>query len=222
MKELEEKFVTGDNKKKPKAKNEKKQPYNWLTIDFDGLRGANPDIVAWIDIPGTPISYPVAQTVDDDYYLHHTIDGVYSAYGAIFLSSLNEQDFSDSHSVIYGHNMNDGSMFAFLNQYAGVSVFTQSPVVHIYRPGYVGVYKIFSYYQASVGGDSFDLSNRLGSKAYRTQLENAKVNSEYDTGVEINANKPYVSLLTCNPWHNYGSRTAIHAILDEEYELAQQ
>ncbi|MCL2491248.1 MAG: class B sortase [Coriobacteriia bacterium] len=86
-------------------------------IDFEGLRSMNPDIVAWIFIPGTRIDYPVAHTDNNDFYLNHDFEGNPSDGGSIFLETLNSPDFTDMDSRIYGHNMFDGSMFGQLPRY---------------------------------------------------------------------------------------------------------
>ena len=88
-----------------------------LNIDFAGLRAENSDLVAWIYQPGTVINYPIAYTDDNFYYLDHMYNGAMNANGTIFIDCRNASDFSDQNTCIYGHNMNDGSMFASLRNY---------------------------------------------------------------------------------------------------------
>ena len=88
-------------------------------IDFDALRTINQNVVGWIVVPGTGISYPIVQGTDNRHYLHHTFAGERNASGAIFLDYRNSADFSDSRIIIHGHNMRDGSMFAPLHGWAG-------------------------------------------------------------------------------------------------------
>ena len=83
-------------------------------VDFDGLSQINPDIVGWLYIPGADISYPVVQAGDNDYYLDRMFDGTRNSAGSIFLDAYCASDFSDRHSIIYGHHMRDLSMFARL------------------------------------------------------------------------------------------------------------
>ena len=80
-------------------------------IDFAVLDSQNPDVVAWIQIPGTQINYPVVQGKDNDYYLHRDLNGQKSTAGTIFLDYADRADFSSLHNVLYGHHMNNGSMF---------------------------------------------------------------------------------------------------------------
>lgn len=87
-----------------------------MTIDWDYLRAINPDVVAWIYMPGTPINYPVVHGEDNDKYLHTDFNGAYVRGGAIFLDYNDTGTFADENNVIYGHHMQDGSMFAALSK----------------------------------------------------------------------------------------------------------
>lgn len=89
----------------------------FLQVDFNKLEEINPDVIAWIEIPGLEISYPVVQGRDNDYYLHHLITGENHKSGSIFMDFHNQEDLSDRNTIIYGHNMKDGSMFGTLDQY---------------------------------------------------------------------------------------------------------
>ena len=91
-----------------------------LSVDWDSLQAINPDIVAWIYIPNSPINYPVVQGSDNKEYLHKAFDGStgwLASAGTIFLDSANSPYFSDRNSALYGHHMNDGSMFASLSDW---------------------------------------------------------------------------------------------------------
>lgn len=82
------------------------------TIDFDALAQTNPEIVGWIYVPGTNINYPVVQTNNNSKYLNTLFDGTANASGAIFLDSDDTAPgMVDQQTTIYGHHMNDGSMF---------------------------------------------------------------------------------------------------------------
>ena len=79
----------------------------FLQVDFNKLEEINPDVIAWIEIPGLEISYPVVQGRDNDYYLHHLITGENHKSGSIFMDFQNQEDLSDRNTIIYGHNMKD-------------------------------------------------------------------------------------------------------------------
>lgn len=108
-----------------------------MTVDWDALRAINPDIVGWIYMPGTVINYPVVQTTDNDKYL--TLDfegnpGTIVNFGTIFLDYNNESDFTDRNNVIYGHHMNDGSMFAPIAKLEDEGEFNSHRVVYLLSP----------------------------------------------------------------------------------------
>ncbi len=83
-----------------------------LNIDWNALKEENPDVVAWVYVQGTDISYPVAQSDDNDYYLKHSFSGAVSSSGSIFLDCDNNSELNDMHNILYGHNMLNGTMFA--------------------------------------------------------------------------------------------------------------
>ena len=98
-----------------------------IPVDFEGLQEYNPDIYAWITIPGTAVDYPIVQRPEDNsYYLTHNTDGEESAEGAIFTEDYNSRDFTDPNTVIYGHNMRNGSMFRSLHNYMDRSFFDEN------------------------------------------------------------------------------------------------
>lgn len=102
--DLKEKVVDQEALEEPKESN---------PIDFASLWNLNPDVYAWIDVPGTEISYPVLQSAEDiSYYLEHTIEGEKTLPGAIYSENYNSKDFSDYNTILYGHNMRNGTMFA--------------------------------------------------------------------------------------------------------------
>lgn len=109
-----------------------------FSIDWDYLRSINPDVVAWIYVPGTPIDYPVVHTDDNETYLSLNFSrdpsmGVYP--GTIFLDESNHGDFTDRNNVMYGHHMNDGSMFACLSrQLSDESEFNANRAVYVFTP----------------------------------------------------------------------------------------
>ena len=93
----------------------KEKPYP--EVDFAGLKSVNSDVIGWIYVPDTEINYPIVHTSDNDYYLDHLVDRTQNPAGAIFLDTRNPSDFSDLHSIIYGHHMKNGSMLAALKGY---------------------------------------------------------------------------------------------------------
>ena len=129
-----------------------------ITVDFDSLIAKNPDVVGCIYSDGTQINYPVLRGESNDTYIHTMINGEYNSAGSIFMDCHNNPDLSDINTIIYGHHMKNGSMFASLHQYVHQDYYDEHKYMwyltpdHIYRldvlAGYVGdaeaeIYTIF-------------------------------------------------------------------------------
>lgn len=89
-----------------------------LDIDFAALKEASPDLVGWLYCPDTVVSYPVVQGQDNSYYLSHLADGSENRNGCLFMDCGNRSGLSDENTLIYGHHMASGKMFACLVSYA--------------------------------------------------------------------------------------------------------
>lgn len=125
-----------------------------LTVDWDALRAVNPDIVAWVYIPDSPINYPVVQGDDNDEYLHKAFDGStgwLASAGTIFLDCNNAPDFSDRNNALYGHHMNDGSMFAVLADWQNNDEFNSHRDVYVLTPQ--GNYHLKTFALVKTTGD---------------------------------------------------------------------
>ena len=112
-------------------------------VDFNSLRKYNNDIYAWIQIPKINISYPVLQHEKlDYYYLTHNIDNSFGYPGCIFSETNSKKNFSDALTVLYGHNMKNGSMFGMLHRFDNFDFSNKSYFIHIITPKSKIRYKI--------------------------------------------------------------------------------
>lgn len=180
-------------------------------ISWETLRVINPQITAWITIPGADISYPVVQGSDDEFYLQHNFEGKEDLFGCIFLGSAHSKDLTDTHSFLYGHNMEGNMMFANLNRYEQPEFLRQCPQIEITTPERKFFYKIFSVEQAVPQSAAFVYGYGLSTPAYKQQLETLQKNSMYETGVEVDDSQPMVTLITCNSRLDRDIRMAVHA-----------
>lgn len=105
-----------------------------LKTDFDRLLRDNPDVIGWICLPDSKINYPVVIADDNDYYLHRRVDGEYSYGGTIFMDTNCMSDWSSRNSILYGHNMNDGSMFAELIEFKKQETYDRNPYLYLDTP----------------------------------------------------------------------------------------
>ena len=117
-----------------KMKGDESEKETGKEIDFEGLRKINEDLVAWIQIPGIGLDYPVVQGEDNEYYLYHTFQKENNKAGSIFLDYRNHDDFTDRRVILYGHNMKDGSMFHVLRNYQDIDFFQEHTDMEVYLP----------------------------------------------------------------------------------------
>jgi len=128
-------------------------------IAWAALREIGPEIIAWIEVPGTRIDYPIVQGRDNDWYLRHTVSGERNPSGAVFVDYRSAPDFSAPHTIIYGHNMQDGSMFAGLHGWDGDRF-----VIHT-LDGRTLEYIVFARYTVSANDPLFAFASDLGGGA---------------------------------------------------------
>ena len=170
-------------------------------VDFVELKKKNPDIYAWINIPGTSVDYPVLRREDDNsYYLNHTVEEKKSIYGSIYTENYNDTDFADFNTVIYGHNMKNGTMFGTLKKYRDKAFFEQNQYINIYMPGRIMKYQIFAAYVWDNRHIllSLDFSNEDIREAYIDMiLSTRKMNANINSGLPVTKDDRIITLSTC-------------------------
>ena len=189
-----------------------------FTVDFETLKGINPDVVGWIrfDEP-SQISYPIVKGPDNNKYLTTTFEGKKNAAGALFMDVDNEADFSGKNTFIYGHNMKNGSMFSGLREYKAQAYCEENPYFYIYTPdGKESVYQIFAVSIVKDTSRSYQkwYNNEEEYMEYITHIRSV---SKYQTDVEVPADSQIVSLSTCTNVRQ-DERILVHGvkIVDEE------
>ena len=172
-----------------------------IPVDFAALKAQNEDVYAWIDIEDTNIHYPILQSAtDDSYYLEHTIDHVEGLPGSIYTEKVNAKDFSDFNTLIYGHDMKDGSMFKHLHKFRESEFFNTHETVMIYTETQVKEYRIYAaviYDNRHImyAYDNDDVEDR---KAFIQSLYDvAGAGSLYREGMEIDENSKLITMSTC-------------------------
>lgn len=169
-------------------------------IDFEALQEINPDVYAWISIPGTNIDYPVLQsaTEADDYYLNTTIDGKQGYPGSIYTEKYNSTTFADPVTVMYGHELKDGTMFSELHNYTDKEFFDSNPYIYIYCPNYTLKYQIFS----AVAFDdryilgSYNFQDTDDFQKYVDELRSA-IDGNVNNEVQVSQDTTVLTLSTC-------------------------
>lgn len=168
----------------------------WPEVDFAALRGVNPDIVAWIYIEGTEINYPVVQGEDNSYYLNHLFNGEWNGSGCIFLDSRNDANFADRHSIIYGHHMQNGMMFAPLDKYKQQEFFDEHPLGLLVTPDKNYKIEFFSGYVTEPQGDTWEVG--FTESEFEVWIQNTADRSCFISGITPSAYDHILTLSTCS------------------------
>ena len=170
-------------------------------IEFSLLKAKNQDVYAWITIPDTNIDYPVLQHPTElDYYLDYNMDGTKGYPGCIYSQFINSKDFSDFNTVLYGHNMNAGTMFANLHYYKDTEFFNSHPYIYVYTEDGVLVYQVFFLYTFSdvhllMG---FDLTKEEIRQIYIDNIFSLNgINNNFNREVEVTTDSRILTLETC-------------------------
>lgn len=170
-------------------------------LNWEELWATNPDIYAWIYIPGTNIDYPVLQHVyDDTFYLEHNLDGSEGYPGCIYTEMANNMQFTDKNTLIYGHDMKDGSMFQNLHKFEDEAFFNENRYVFIYMPKKVLVYDIFAAYE--FGNEhilnNYDFNSDEGYQAYLDQVfQIREIGAHFRDGVTVGTENHIITMSTC-------------------------
>lgn len=169
-------------------------------VDWSGLKAENADIIGWIEVPAVDIAYPVLQGNDNQEYLHKTVSGEWRTAGSIFLDSENNPDMTDLHSIIYGHNMRNGSMFAALKQFNDADVLQTCPYFWVCTEEKGLLYQIVSVHRAVTGDESFTLFPfTTKNRTFDSFLKNEMNKSDIDCVIPEGYLKRMVTLSTCTP-----------------------
>ena len=118
-------------------------------IDFASLQEEYPHVVGWIQVPDTNINYAITQSgsdVAEDFYLTHNEKGEKKRSGSIYIQKYNHATFTDPNTIVYGHNMANGSMFANVHKFKKKDFFDSHQYLYVYLPGHVLTYRIYSLF----------------------------------------------------------------------------
>lgn len=176
------------------VKKKREKDKDLLTIDFDKLKKINGDIVGWIYIPGTSISYPILY---GSKYEHLDYKGNYSICGSIFLTDDETKDLTDQNPILYGHHMRDGSMFGTLYRFKNKEFGKKHQEIQIYTSDEIRVYSLYSVCQTDKYGEEYQ-SSFESEDLFQAYGERMRQKSLYLIGEEKMAVKKLVSLSTCD------------------------
>ncbi len=158
-----------------------------IPVDFAALKAQNPDVYGYIEIPGTQVSYPILQSADGSVdYLNTTLQRTAGLPGSIYTENINSQEFTDFNTVIYGHNMKDGSMFGSLHSFDNEQFFREHSEINVYMPDKAIKYHIYAarwfddrYIPASYPLETPEGRNQFLSDVRNIGLSPAYFNDQY-------------------------------------------
>lgn len=204
---------TGEEDSSQPEEEEKDKPVP-PSVDWESLKSINPDIIGWISIEGTEISYPVVQGTDNDYYLKHTFEGTQNAAGSIFIDYMNSKSLEDCNTVVYGHNMKNGSMFGLLRKYFQDQESVPGKYIWLCTPEKNWRYEIFSSHTVAADGNVYTLFSAHDDQ-FQAYVEQMKAESLVDYGVAVSKEDRVITLSTCTG--DYSTRFVVQARQEGAY-----
>ncbi len=188
-----------------------------IEVDFSELVDINEDVFAWIYMEDTVVNYPVLQGENNLYYLDKTYWKKYLASGSIYLDSDNERDMSDAHSIIYGHNMKNHTMFGDLSDFRDAEYLKEHPYVDLFLVDGTWLrYEIFSLYRAHVDDGTFraPLNKASNFEPFLDLVTEQNMHADADLELpEILAGDKVLTLSTCTEDSSDTDRFVVHAVL---------
>ncbi len=183
------------------------------------LKEKNEDAIGWIAFDDLKLSYPIMQSTDNYYYLTHTFSKTENKSGSVFLDAGDTSDFTDYHSIIYGHNMKNGSMFGRLKKYYDEEFYHGNECFTIYIGQQAYRYEIFSVHTIAETDEIYTIWFRPGERSdeYGEFVNRMKNNSWYDTHVEVSSQDKIVTLSTCTASDD--RRFVVHGKLVAVYQF---
>lgn len=172
-------------------------PVVFPVVDFESLQSLNEDVIGWIYIEGTNINYPIVLGDDNQYYTSVMADGKVNRAGSIFMDYRNKADFSDRNTVIYGHNMKNGSMFNNLKNYTDPEFLKEHPTGKIMTPDGNFEFEIIGGYVASLSDAAWQL-RFSGDEDFYDWLQESLEKSTVYTGAEVSPGDRIITLSTCS------------------------
>ncbi len=172
-----------------------------IDVDFELLRQMNAGAVGWLYCEGTPINYPVVQSTDNSYYLKHLYNNQNNSSGAIFMDALNNPDMTDMNTLIYGHNMKNGTMFACLQNYSDPAYLRQHPVMYYLTSGRDYKIEVFSCYTDGPATEAYTIAYD-SPDTYAKCLQRSWSLSEVSANVPMTINDRIITLVTCTGYNS--------------------
>ena len=169
-------------------------------VDLAACKTQNEDFIAWLQIPGTPVDYPVVSTDDTKHYLNHTFTGEKSYLGTLFSLGKTDYEAPSQNIAIYGHHIrsNDEVMFSPLLAYKDESYYDGHELIYLDSLYHAAEYRIFAVINMRSGDWEPSTASFDSDEAFLAFIAQARAQALYETGVEVNVNDEILTLITCD------------------------
>ena len=183
------------------------------------LEKLNPDVKAWIQVPKTNIDYPVVQGQDDMEYINKNVYGEFELSGAIFLSCLNKDDFSDPYNLVYGHNMKNGGMFADVADFTNKEYFETHQKGKLYLTDATRKIRFFACMKVTAADAKIYHPDGYRKENLKDLLDYIQANAVQYRDVNVADENSLIALSTCSEAETNGRVVLIGKL---EREVAEK
>ena len=184
-------------------------------FDWEKLKQINEDFVGWIRLDDSTVDYPFVQGTDNEYYLRHLFDGTYNNSGCVFMDVNNNRDFSDKNTILYAHNMKNGTMFASIEKYKDASYYDGHKVIHIYTEAATyDVYPVAGI--VTDGQDDYVRTSFNDDNDFMSYVNRFVSSSTFTSEQSIESTDRIVMLSTCNYDRSDGRYVLIGKLVQED------
>lgn len=184
-----------------------------LSLRLSRFAGECPDTAAWLQLPGTPLDYPVMLGADNQFYLNHLPDGSKNALGSLFLDCRTEED--SPHLIVYGHNGTGGTMFGLLERYESRDYYSEHKALTLATADRVYVCPIFSVRRVEAGSGAYNLKFE-GESSLTGYIDQAAAESLYSIDVVPEGTSKILTLSTCTGRRS--QRLVVQALIERPEE----
>lgn len=207
-----------EEEKKVLKRNYNRADFPDLTVDHESLSKINGSYVCWLYAPGASINHPVVQTVDNEFYLHHTFERKQNFAGCIFMDYEVDPMLTSWNTFFYGHNMKNGTMFGHLKNYINDStVYEKDPYIYVFRPEAIYRYEVFSFYLDPTDSKMYYTCDNF--KEYRAYLREAEKKSVHECTAKTDPDLNIITLVTCSGSGSNKQRFFVHGVFKDYYQL---
>ena len=183
-----------ESESEPEPQNQETVPGTNQSV-LNAQKDLNEEITAWLRVPNTKIDYPVVHGEDNSFYLNHNVRKESSNAGSIFVDSRNNEGFIDFNTIIYGHNMINGSMFSDLIKFYDSAFFLESPAPELFLPDVTYTLEVFAFLR--IKQDDRIIYNTITNANFPAYIEYVEANAIHYRDIQLESYDNIVTLSTC-------------------------